>query len=107
MWTESCPQYLLLSDAELAHWVPLAKIGPPLRPAGGPNQPALWQGLEQGYISCEDMNIRGFSARVLTLDSYTSGARDYARLSPILRVALTPLDRLASSTHHLDRRSLR
>ena len=52
VWTESCPQYLLLSDAELAHWGPLAKIGPPLRPAGGPNQPALWKGLEQGYISC-------------------------------------------------------
>jgi dihydropyrimidinase len=52
VWTESCPQYLLLSDAEMAHWGPLAKIGPPLRPAGGPNQPALWKGLEQGYISC-------------------------------------------------------
>jgi dihydropyrimidinase len=52
VWTESCPQYLLLSDAELVHWGPLAKIGPPLRPAGGPNQPALWKGLEQGYISC-------------------------------------------------------
>jgi dihydropyrimidinase len=52
VWTESCPQYLLLSDAEMGHWGPLAKIGPPLRPAGGPNQAALWQGLEQGYISC-------------------------------------------------------
>jgi dihydropyrimidinase len=52
VWTESCPQYLLLSDAELRQWGPLAKIGPPLRPAGGPNQPALWKGLEQGYISC-------------------------------------------------------
>jgi dihydropyrimidinase len=52
VWTESCPQYLLLSDAELGQWGPLAKIGPPLRPAGGPNQPALWKGLEQGYISC-------------------------------------------------------
>jgi dihydropyrimidinase len=52
VWTESCPQYLLLSDAELGPWGPLAKIGPPLRPAGGPNQPALWKGLEHGYISC-------------------------------------------------------
>jgi dihydropyrimidinase len=51
-WTESCPQYLLLSDAEMGHWGPLAKIGPPLRPAGGSNQPALWKGLGQGYISC-------------------------------------------------------
>jgi dihydropyrimidinase len=52
VWTESCPQYLLLSDAELETWGPLAKIGPPLRPAGGPNQDALWKGLEQGYVSC-------------------------------------------------------
>jgi dihydropyrimidinase len=52
VWTESCPQYLLLSSAQMAQWGPLAKIGPPLRPAGGPNQPALWKGLEQGYISC-------------------------------------------------------
>ncbi|MBI3330119.1 MAG: amidohydrolase family protein [Nitrospinae bacterium] len=52
VWTESCPQYLLLSDAELERWGPLAKIGPPLRPAGGPNQDALWRGLEQGYVSC-------------------------------------------------------
>jgi dihydropyrimidinase len=52
VWTESYPPYLLLSDDELAHSGPLAKIGPPLRPAGGPNQPALRKGLEQGYISC-------------------------------------------------------
>jgi dihydropyrimidinase len=52
VWTESCPQYLLLSDAEMGRWGPLAKIGPPLRPAGGPNQAALWRGLEHGYISC-------------------------------------------------------
>jgi dihydropyrimidinase len=52
VWTESCPQYLLLSDAEMDRWGPLAKIGPPLRPAGGPNQDALWKGLEQGFIAC-------------------------------------------------------
>ena len=32
-------------------WGPLAKIGPPLRPAGGPDRDALWRGLEQGYIA--------------------------------------------------------
>ena len=32
IWTESCPQYLLLSDEEMAKYGPLAKIGPPLRP---------------------------------------------------------------------------
>jgi len=51
VWTETCPQYLLLSDEEMAKVGPLAKIGPPLRPKGGPDQPALWRGLELGYIS--------------------------------------------------------
>ncbi len=51
IWTESCPQYLLLSDEEMARYGPLAKIGPPLRPADGPDQDALWRGLEQGHIS--------------------------------------------------------
>ena len=51
VWTETCPQYLLLTDAEMARVGPLAKIGPPLRPEGGPDQDALWRGLEQGYTS--------------------------------------------------------
>ena len=51
VWTETCPHYLLLSDAEMGHWGPYAKIGPPLRPEGGPHQEALWGGMEGGYIS--------------------------------------------------------
>ena len=51
VWTETCPQYLLLSDAEMERVGPLAKIGPPLRPEDGPDQDALWRGLEQGYTS--------------------------------------------------------
>ncbi|HEX7127038.1 MAG TPA: amidohydrolase family protein [Thermodesulfobacteriota bacterium] len=51
VWTETCPQYLLLSDAEMTRWGPLAKIGPPLRPEGGPDREALWRGSEQGYIA--------------------------------------------------------
>ena len=51
VWTETCPQYLLLSDAEMASRGPLAKIGPPLRPEDGPDQDALWRGLEQGHTS--------------------------------------------------------
>ena len=31
VWTETCPQYLLLTEAEMARWGPFAKIGPPLR----------------------------------------------------------------------------
>jgi dihydropyrimidinase len=51
VWTETCPQYLLLSDAEMERLGPFAKIGPPLRPAAGPDREALWQGLEQGFIA--------------------------------------------------------
>ena len=38
VWTETCPQYLLLSDAEMARQGPLAKIGPPAS-AGGWTRP--------------------------------------------------------------------
>ena len=51
VWTETCPQYLLLSDAEMARYGPLAKIGPPLRAEDGPDREAMWRGLEQGYTS--------------------------------------------------------
>jgi dihydropyrimidinase len=51
VWTETCPQYLLLSDAEMERWGPLAKIGPPLRRADGPDREALWDGSVQGYIA--------------------------------------------------------
>ena len=51
IWTETCPQYLLLSDAEMAKFGPMAKIGPPLRPEDGPDRDALWRGLEQGHAS--------------------------------------------------------
>ena len=51
IWTETCPQYLLLSDAEMSRYGPLAKIGPPLRPEDGPDRDALWNGLRQGHIS--------------------------------------------------------
>ena len=51
VWTETCPQYLLLSDAEMARQGPLAKIGPPLRAEDGPDRESLWRGLAQGYTS--------------------------------------------------------
>jgi dihydropyrimidinase len=51
VWTETCPQYLLLTENEMERWGPLAKIGPPLRPAAGGDHAALWAGLAQGPIS--------------------------------------------------------
>jgi dihydropyrimidinase len=50
VWTETCPQYLLLSEAEMERWGPFAKMGPPLRRADGPDREALWTGSEQGWI---------------------------------------------------------
>jgi dihydropyrimidinase len=50
VWVETCPQYLLLTDAEMARLGPFAKIGPPLRPAHGPDREALWAGSAGGYI---------------------------------------------------------
>jgi len=52
VWTESCPQYLLLSEAAMEQYGPYAKIGPPLRSRDGSDQSALWAGLEQGHVSC-------------------------------------------------------
>jgi dihydropyrimidinase len=51
VWTETCPQYMLLTANEMERWGPLAKIGPPLRRADGPDRDALWKGSEQGYIA--------------------------------------------------------
>jgi dihydropyrimidinase len=50
VWAETCPQYLLLTDAEMARLGPFAKIGPPLRPAGGPDREAMWAGSAGGYV---------------------------------------------------------
>lgn len=50
VWTETCPQYLLLTEKEMERWGPFAKIGPPLRPAGGGDHAALWRGSELGVI---------------------------------------------------------
>ena len=50
VWAETCPQYLLLTDAEMARLGPFAKIGPPLRPAAGPDREAMWAGSAGGFI---------------------------------------------------------
>ena len=51
VWTETCPQYMLLTADEMATLGPFAKIGPPLRRADGPDRDAMWKGTEQGFIS--------------------------------------------------------
>jgi dihydropyrimidinase len=48
IYTETCPQYLCLTDQTLQEKGPLAKIGPPLRTAQ--DSAALWEGLKSGLI---------------------------------------------------------
>ena len=51
VWTETCPQYLLLDDSEMGRLGPYAKIGPPLRARADGHQDAMWDGLVRGAIS--------------------------------------------------------
>ena len=46
---ETCPQYLVLTEAEMARQGPLAKIAPPLRTEE--DQDALWTALVDGELS--------------------------------------------------------
>ena len=48
VYTETCPQYLSLTDKDLQEKGPLAKIGPPLRTPQ--DNEALWEGLKMGLI---------------------------------------------------------
>lgn len=48
VFTETCPQYLCLTDEVLRRKGPLAKIGPPLRSVQ--DNEALWEGLKMGLI---------------------------------------------------------
>ncbi|MBI4200694.1 MAG: amidohydrolase family protein [Chloroflexi bacterium] len=51
VWTETCPQYMLLSEKDMERLGPFIKISPPVRPADMIHQNAMWRGLEHGYIS--------------------------------------------------------
>ncbi|MFN8558448.1 MAG: amidohydrolase family protein [Dehalococcoidia bacterium] len=46
--TETCPQYLLLTETEMTRIGPLAKIGPPLRTAAQVED--MWRGVRHGWI---------------------------------------------------------
>ena len=52
VWTETCPQYLLLdADDAMERFGPYVKIGPSLRRAHEGHQAALWRGTAEGYVS--------------------------------------------------------
>ena len=48
LWTETCPQYLALSNDDLVRRGAFAKIAPPLRHASDVG--AMWRGLRDGWI---------------------------------------------------------
>jgi dihydropyrimidinase len=48
VYTETCPQYLLLTEAEMTRLGPRAKIGPPMRSAA--QTEGMWRGVSQGWI---------------------------------------------------------
>jgi len=51
VWTETCPQYLLLDESLMEKFGPFAKMGPPLRRKDGGDHAALWDGVARGDIS--------------------------------------------------------
>ena len=52
IWTETCPQYLLLdADEAMERFGPYVKIGPSLRSLTEGHHEALWRGVAEGYIS--------------------------------------------------------
>jgi dihydropyrimidinase len=48
VYVETCPQYLMMTDAKLQKSGPLAKIGPPLRTEK--DRVALWKAMKHGII---------------------------------------------------------
>jgi dihydropyrimidinase len=48
VYTETCPQYLLLTEGEMQRIGPRAKIGPPLRTAQ--QVEGMWRGVREGWI---------------------------------------------------------
>ena len=51
VWSETCPQYMLLNEDDMARLGPFIKVAPPTRPNDMVHQNAMWHGLKHGYIS--------------------------------------------------------
>jgi dihydropyrimidinase len=49
VWAETCPHYLLLTEAEFEHQGPLIKVAPPLRTES--DCEALWTSIDRGIVS--------------------------------------------------------
>lgn len=70
VFTETCPQYLTLTNDALEEWGALAKVGPPLRTK--PDNDAMWDGLRRGQIE-----TIGSDHSAHTLDHKQSGGDDF------------------------------
>ena len=75
VWTETCPQYLLLTDKEMQRLGPFAKIGPPLRPADGPDRAALWADRSRLHLHGGERSLAARPRRE------GAGAREHLRRS--------------------------
>jgi dihydropyrimidinase len=60
VFAETCPQYLFLTDAEMARQKGLAKIAPPLR--WDRDREALWNGLREGSVQTIGSDHAPFTA---------------------------------------------
>jgi len=69
VWAETCPQYLELTDQELARWGPLAKISPPLR--DGATAAGLWP-----HLSAERIQVIGSDHSPHSRETKAGGFRD-------------------------------
>lgn len=66
LYAETCPQYLLFTDAEMTKRGRLAKMGPPLRKSE--DNAAMWQGLAEGVL-----DVIGSDSVGATIASKVSG----------------------------------
>jgi dihydropyrimidinase len=75
IFTETCPQYLTLTNAILAEQGVLAKIGPPLRTEE--HLDALWHGLQSGTIGCLGSDHAPFMAETKRTARYPNQPDDF------------------------------
>ncbi len=75
LYAETCPQYLLFTDEQMAKRGRLAKMGPPLRKAA--DNAAMWQALSEGIL-----DVVGSDTVGATVASKVSGGSLNTALNP-------------------------
>ena len=90
VWTETCPQYLLLSDAQDGRVRAAGENRPAAAPEDGPDRDALWQGLRQGNVSIVASDHSPHPASSSSPAGTTSLSMPTARPSPSALPASRP-----------------